>query len=252
MKKFLKKNIYIIAIEIIAIILIGYIYLDNTYQAHDLPFHLANIKNLVSNNLKADLIMPNIGNGLGYGLYIFYPKLPHLIYAGIAGTLSAIGVEIINSVLITNILVSIASSLTMYFLVIEMTKNKKQAFASAIIYMLFPYRLGTITVRMALTENFAGIFIPIILLGIYYLFKDEKKKFYITFILGYTGLILSHYLIAMYFSIFVLIILIFCIDKLFREKRIIRLLIGTLAVIILVLPNITIFLEHYNRRISGI
>ncbi len=140
----------------------------------------------------------------------------------------------------------------MYFLVIEMTKNKKQAFASAIIYMLFPYRLGTITVRMALTENFAGIFIPIILLGIYYLFKDEKKKFYITFILGYTGLILSHYLIAMYFSIFVLIILIFCIDKLFREKRIIRLLIGTLAVIILVLPSITIFLEHYNRRISGI
>ena len=83
MKEFFKKNIYIIAIILITIILIGYIYLDNTKQAHDLPFHLANVENLIKNDLKADLIMPNIGNDLGYGLYIFYPKLPHLIYSRI-------------------------------------------------------------------------------------------------------------------------------------------------------------------------
>lgn len=82
--------------------------------------------------------------------------------------------------------------------------------------------------------------------GIYYLFKDEKKKFYISFILGYAGLILSHYIIAMYFSIFVLIILLFYIDKLLKNKRIIKLILGVLAVTILVLPNISIFLEHYN------
>lgn len=246
MKEFLKKNLYIIAIVIIAIILIGYIYLDNTKQAHDLPFHLANIKNLISNNLSANLIMPNIGNNLGYGLYIFYPKLPHLTYAIVAAIISIVKIDIIDSVLITNILVSIVSSISMYILVLEISKNKKQAFISSIIYMLFPYRLGTITVRMAITENFAGIFIPIILLGIYYLFKDEKKKFYIAFVLGYAGLIFSHYIIAMYFSIFVFIILLCLVDKLFKEKRIVRLIIGTIAVAILVLPNIIIFLEHYN------
>ncbi|MCI8620983.1 MAG: YfhO family protein [Clostridia bacterium] len=99
---------------------------------------------------------------------------------------------------------------------------------------------------MAITENFAGIFIPIVLLSLYYLFKDEKKKFYIAFIIGYAGLIFSHYIIAMYFSIFVFIILLIYIDKLFKEKRVLRLILGTLAVIIIVLPSIVIFLEHYN------
>lgn len=248
MKEFLKKHIYVIAIAIIAIVLIGYIYKDNTNHAHDLQFHIANIQNLVSNNLKVDLVMPNIGNNLGYGLYIFYPMLSHFAYAIVASLLSIFNVKTIDSILVTNLIVSIVSSIAMYILVLEVSKSKKQAFIAGIIYLLFPYRLGTITVRMALAENFAGIFIPIILLGIYYLFKDEKNKFYITFILGYTGLILSHYIIAMYFSIFVIIILLFYIDKIFKEKRYIKILIATLAVTVLVLPNMIIFLEHYGEN----
>ncbi len=84
MKKQITKNIYVILLGIIVILLIGYIYLDNTKQAHDLPFHLANIHNIVSNNLKITPVMPNLANNLGYGIYIFYSVLPHLAYAIIA------------------------------------------------------------------------------------------------------------------------------------------------------------------------
>lgn len=248
MREFLGKNKYIIAIIIIYTIFIGTIYLDNTKNAHDLQFHLANIKNIMSNNLKIDLIMPNIGNNLGYGLYIFYPMLTHFTYAIISSILSIINIDLIDSVLITNILISILSGISMYILVLKTTESKIKASMSTIIYLLFPYRMGTITVRMALAENFAAIFLPIILLGLYYLFKDEKKKFYICFVIGYVGLIFSHYLISMYFSIFVFIILLFYIDKIIKNKRIITLGLGVLGVVILVLPNIVIFAEHYGME----
>ena len=220
--------------------------MDNTKQAHDLPFHLANIDNIVSNNLKITPIMPNLAYGLGYGIYIFYPVLSHFFYAVIASVLSVFGVKTVSSILVTNVIVSVISSLTMYFAVSEITKNKKWAFVSALIYMLFPYRLGTITVRMALAENFISIFIPVVLLSIYYLFNDEKKKFYISFIIGYTGAILSHYVMSVYFTVFVFLILLFNIKKLFKNKRILTLLIATIAVCVLefVIPT-----EEYNWTI---
>ena len=160
MKEFIKKHAYAIALVAVTIIMVGWASLDNTKQAHDLPFHLANIDNIVSNNLKITPIMPNLAYGLGYGIYIFYPVLSHFFYAVIASVLSVFGVKTVSSILVTNVIVSVISSLTMYFAVSEITKNKKWAFVSALIYMLFPYRLGTITVRMALAENFISIFIP--------------------------------------------------------------------------------------------
>lgn len=164
MKEFLNKNFYIIGLIIIGVILIGYIYLDNTKQGHDLLFHIANIHNIVSNNLKVTPVMPNLAHNLGYGIYIFYPIATHFIYAIITALLKIFGLKTINCVLIINILVSILSSIFMYKLVLEIAKNKKVAFISGIIYMLLPYRLGLITVRMALAENFAGLFIPCVLL----------------------------------------------------------------------------------------
>lgn len=246
MKEFIKKHAYVIALVVVTIIMVGWASLDNTKQAHDLPFHLANIDNIVSNNLKITPIMPNLAYGLGYGIYIFYPVLSHFFYAVIASVLSVFGVKTISSILVANVIVSVISSLTMYFAVSEITKNKKWAFISALIYTLFPYRLGTITVRMALAENFISIFIPIVLLSIYYLFSDEKKKFYTSFIIGYTGVILSHYVMAVYFTIFVGLILLFYIKKLFEDKRILTLLVAVGVVCILVLPNIILFVENYS------
>lgn len=246
MKKFIKEQKYIILIILISVISLGYIYKDNTIMGHDLYFHIAEIRNMVENTKDFTLVVPNIGYNLGYGTYIFYPCLSHVCYATIASVLSIINISCINSILITNVLTSIISGIGMYYLALRLTKSKKQAFISALVYLLFPYRMGNITVRMALAENFAGMFLPFVLLGLVYLFEDNKKKFYTFFTIGYVGLILSHYVMSMFFSIFVFLILIFNIDKLLKNKRMKTLIIGVLAVTILVLPNIAIFAQHYN------
>lgn len=249
MKKVVKEHYKtIIGIILIAIVIIGYVYQVDTLRSHDLSFHIANIKNIMDNHLKVNPIMPAIGNNLGYGIYIFYPCLPHFVYALLASLLGIFKLSLVDRILIINILVSILSSIILYFLSFKLSKNKTVAFLSAIIYLLFPYRFGTITIRMALNENFTSIFMPLILLGVSYLLDENfnKKKFYIYFVLGYTGLILSHYVLALFFTIFLLIILLWNIKKL--KERFIPFFKAVIIVSILVLPNIVILLEHYKMK----
>lgn len=249
MKKFLKENYkYLLGICLVAICFLGYIYKDSTMQAHDIAFHLANIQNIMDHSLKPSFIMPRLAHDLGYGLYLFYPFLPHLFYGMIAQSLAVFSVPLIRSVLFTNILVSILSSFCMYALSYRLFRDKRLAFLSALIYLLFPYRLGTITVRMALNENFCGLFIPLILLGLTYLLGEhvEKKKFLLFFIIGYVGLIFSHLVLAFFFSIFLFIILLFYFEKWKNPNILISFLEGVGIVSVLVLPNIFLFIEHYG------
>ena len=51
---------------------------------------------------------------------------------------------------------------------------------------------------------------------------------------------------SVYFTVFVFLILLFNIKKLFKNKRILTLLIATIAVCVLVLPNIILFVENYS------
>ena len=248
MKETVKHYIFIIGISLIATFILGFIYHNDTLRGHDLSFHIANIQNMVDHHLNINFIMPVIGNNLGYGLYIFYPFLPHFIYALLTFFLSIFKISTIDSILIINVFISIISSIVLYFLSYKLSKNKKVAFLSAIIYLLFPYRLGIITVRMALNENFAGIFMPIILLGLSYLLDENinKKKFYIYFVLGYVGLILSHYVLALFFTIIIWIILLWNMKKIIDKNRFIPLIKAIILISILVLPNIIIFFEHYQ------
>ena len=67
-------------------------------------------------HININFIMPVIGNNLGYGLYMFYPFLPHFIYALLTFFLSIFKISTIDSILIINVFISIISSIVLYFL----------------------------------------------------------------------------------------------------------------------------------------
>ncbi len=244
---FLKKNaIYLMGLIFIISVLLALIYQDPTIQGHDLGFHIANIKNLLSMpHLIPSFIVPNIAHNLGYGLYIFYPALPHFLYALFIKTFS---LPLVSGVLAFNVIALLLSGFSMYLLSYRVFKKSKYTFLSSLVYMLFPYRLGTITVRMALNENFSGIFLPLILLGVIDLIEEpvHEKRFFLFFILGYVGLFLSHYLISLYFTIFLGVFLLFQGRKFFNKKTLLSFLKATLVVLILVLPQMILFFEHYS------
>ena len=235
------KNILIILL--ISVVIMLPLFLNgNYYSGHDTNFHIANtlsLKEQMTNNLNT-YIMPNIVGSFGYGTRLFYPILSHLTIAVVSILTS---LDILISFKIVHLLTLFLSGISMYFLSKRISKSNKIALISAIIYILFPYHLSDIYIRDALGECFLFIFIPIILLGLSYLFED-KNKFYLFFTLGYIGGMLSHFTMMIYFTLLLLPFFIINRKKVFKKDIIITLIITAITILIIVSPSLVTMIEH--------
>ncbi len=205
----MKKDIkFLGVILLVAIITMLPMFLSSYKSSHDTKFHLANIASLTE-QIEKDFLFPskivgNIGNDFGYGTALFYPPLGHY-------STSYLNVFIDNPVISLKIIHFIGlllSGVTMYYLAKKISKNKFIGLLSAIIYMLFPYHLSNIYVRDALGESLIFIFLPLIFLGLYELFNNNIRNFYIFFVIGYVGGMLSHLIMMCYLTVIILIFLI--------------------------------------------
>lgn len=253
-----KRYIYLIII-IVSIVSIFPLLVKSNVWGHDTNFHLANIEditNSISFTNPLPKISTNIGNNLGYGVHLFYPPLPHYISGYINLFFKIINLGTDNCLVFIYLIASILSGISMYHLSLELTKNKYIALTSSVIYLLFPYRMGDIIVRSSLNEVFIFIFIPMILLSLNRLINN--KSYLWLFVVGYTGLILSHLVMTLYTTLFLIIWAIICLKK----ENIIKLIKGVILVTILVLPflsllisqklngNYLVFLDGYMSNIN--
>ena len=144
-------------------------------------------------------IIESLSNGFGYSWNLFY------------GPLTTYGIIIIN-LIVNNFIISykifvyillILSGLFMYKLMNQMTANRNIALLAAGIYILAPYHLTDLYVRNALGEFASFVFIPLVFLGLYNLFNNEDKNYYLT--IGAVGLILTHNISTLVTAIFAFI-----------------------------------------------
>lgn len=123
------------------------------------------------------LLTPFFCRNFGYTMTVFYgPLVTYLPYALSLITNSVhIAIKIFSAITIP------VSGIFMYNFIYEVTKNKGMSFLSAVIYMVFPYRLEVYFNRFAMGEIMSLVFIPIVFQGLYNLLHGDKKKhFYIT------------------------------------------------------------------------
>ena len=176
------------------------------------------------------VIMSNFCNEFGYSWNLFYSP----ITAYVPLLFHFITNSFVLDIKIFMVVVTILSGITMYELMHTVTKNKYTSLLGAVIYILAPYRLTDMYIRMALAELVSFIFLPMVFQGLYILFHDDKmdiKKPEIILIIGAFGLILTHLVMAMYTAIIAFIYLIVNIQKL-KEKRILKKLAISLVFII--------------------
>lgn len=241
----IKIDKYYFFIFLISIFLLFPLLSNNYFYGHDTGFHVANvlsfIKNLQWSNIANLKILPFIANNFGYGTNIFYPNLPHfitaLIYKYTPGT-------IFTSIKITDFLLNFLSGITMYTFMKTITKHKNLSFIATLFYITAPYKIYDYLYRDALVESFVFVFLPLIFLGIYYLFHNQSKKFYFYFVLGYVGLLNSHLVMSIYVTLFLSIFLIFHFKKVWNKKTILRLLCATFLVILISLPFLIPLFTH--------
>lgn len=226
---------------------------DTFYMAHDIVFHISNIKVIASeisfSNIFPGKIFPDLVNNLGYGVNLFYPVFPHLVSAYLYKLLG----DIVITFKILDLVIINLAGIVMYKYIYKVFKDRKCALMSAITYISMPYLFADIFIRCALNESFLFFIIPLIFLGIHYLIDDNNKfMFYLLFVLGYVISINSHLVLSVYLTIIILIYLLVFRKKVFRWKVIKEFIIASIFIILLVLNFVVPLLEHYNLGIYDI
>ena len=120
------------------------------------------------------LINQNYCKGVGYSMNLFYPPL--VTYLPIL--LKFITSNYMGALKLFGAICIIASGITMYKLVYQITKKRTIALLSAIFYLIAPYKLANVYKRFAIGEFTAMVFIPLVFLGLYNLIQQDGKKHY--------------------------------------------------------------------------
>ena len=172
------------------------------------------------------MIMPNSCNNFGYSWNIFYSPLT--AYAPLI--FKIFNFSFVNCLKIFMFVITILSGIAMYKFVAKVTKNNKIATLSAILYVLVPYRITDMYIRVAISELTSFIFLPIIFNGLYTILNEEKTSYALAW--GTIGLVLTHTVVTFYMAILCFIYVLVFIKKL-KNKQILKNLIFNLIIIVL-------------------
>lgn len=172
------------------------------------------------------MIMSNFCNNFGYSWNIFYSPLT--AYIPLIFRIFSFSFETCLNLFM--FVVTVATGIAMYKFVIKITKNKNIAILASVLYIIAPYRITDMYVRMALAELTSFIFIPMVFSGMYSIINENKKSSLL--IIGASGLILTHTVVCMYTAMLCFVYLIVFIRKL-NKKSILNLLVSLLMIVII-------------------
>ncbi len=181
---------------------------------HDGQDHIARIANFYINLQQGVLIprwAPNLDWGYGHPILMFLYPLPSYI----ASLFHFTGLSLIDSTKIVFFLGMFLSGFTMYAWLSRLW-GKPAGFFGAILYVIAPYRLVELYVRGDIGENFAFIFIPLVLLFIDNLSIRRDKKDILWGSICFALLILSHNAISLMFVPFFAL---YCLYTLYVSQK---------------------------------
>lgn len=202
---------------------------------HDTSYHYTNIFELKEQILNNGLfniqnnIVGDIANNLGYGTRIFYPPVSHYSVAIIDLPIDNLEV----SLKIYSFLAVLISGITMYYCTKKISKNLNVSLFASVIYMLYSYHLSEVFIRDAIGELLIFIFVPLIANSIYDLLILNGKRFYILFITGFVGMILSHANMTLYLAVLLGGFLVLNLKSTLKKENLTKLATGTVLTLLL-------------------
>lgn len=241
----MKKIFIFILLFMISIISIFPLIVRTNLWGHDSQFHVSLISDIAENISLTNpfpKITSNVANGIGYGTHLFYPPLPHYFSGYLHLLMQNVGFSASDTLALTYFIISLLSSYVIFKLSFTLSKKKSIALLSSIIFLLMPYRISNIITRSAFNEVFVFLFFSLILLSLENLLND--KKFLTLFVIGFTGMFLSHLPLSLFGCLFILIWGLLHIKKLLNKDKIKNILIGILLVSVMVLPYFSLLLSQ--------
>lgn len=183
----------------------------------DLNFHLYRIEGLKDGLLSGQFpvrIDPTHNNGYGYITASVYPSL----FLYLPALLRLCGISLVTSYKIFLFAINLATAFIMYGCTKKMTKSNFAALFAAVVYTLSTWRIVNLIYRAAIGEALAMTFFPVVILGLYYILKGDKSKWWVL-ALGCSAIFHSHIISCIFIAMLsVVTILVFWRD-IISEKR---------------------------------
>jgi len=200
---------------------------------HDSSYHLVSIAGLADSN--EGKIFSGMWNNIGYGEGIFYPQLSHYVGVAVYKVVSIFGFSVLTAAKITNVLLLYCSGLTFYLFVRQVLGKKamKGNIIASLLYIGATYHMSCILIRDAMAETALYVFIPIVALSLYYLVKQDYKKFLLSFVIGVAGCMNSHLVLTIWLVIFCVLFAIYKRKLFFTKKNILYVVLGSVITLTL-------------------
>lgn len=187
----------------------------------------------ISNGSFLGNVIPKFSNNFGYSWNIFYGAFTTfgiIIFKMITGSYT-IGYKAFCFICL------LLSGISMYVFVKKVSANNNVAVLAGSLYIMAPYHLTDLYIRNSLGEFAAFIFIPLVFLGLYNLFKKEKGDWLL--VVGSVGLLFTHNITCLYTAILAIIYIIINFKQL-KNKQILKSL-GINILLILVISSTFLF-----------
>lgn len=191
---------------------------DSYGLAEDMFFHLSRIEGITQGiqagyfPVRNELFwLKNYGYGTGYfypDLFLYFPVLLRLL-----------GFSLLTCYKIFMVVCTFFSLGSFYLTARIIAKNRFAGLASAILFGFCAYRCIAVFYRGAVGEVQAFIFLPLIVLGLYYIFSGEPERWWV-FALGFWGLLSCHIISLVLAAIITAVFLLLNIKTIFENRQI--------------------------------
>ena len=231
-KKFFWISVCVLLfVSLISILPFG---LSCSQAGHDIWYHSATIdavNDAWKNGNFGTRIYGLICQDYGYGNGLFYTMLP---VGMIVVFMNLFHMSASWAICLMLIIISALSGMVVLAFVKKVFKSNLIAAICALFYILFPYFMSDIYVRMSLSEIFLMLAIPMIALGIYDLIENANyKSFMFFFTVGVALAILTHLATTIYIGVVVLIYLILNWKKFISNYKFVPFLISCFIILCL-------------------
>ena len=167
----------------------------------------------------------------GYGNGMFYSVIP----AGLATIfIKVLHLNLTAAVGLELALLFALNGIVFYWFLKRMFNKTNLAWICSLLYMFAPYILNQVYVRFSFSEVFLSLAVPLIFWGLFeLLIKNNNGLFMFLFTAGYSLSILCHLTMTIYITIFVAVALCFFFKQIFKQGKIIPLVISTAIVLLI-------------------
>lgn len=190
------------------------------------------------------IIMSDFCNEFGYSWNLFYS----ILTAYVPLLFRFFGASYVGCIKLFIYMITALSGFTMFAFTKRVTKSKKIALLASIFYILLPYRITDMYMRIAIAELASFVFLPMVFHGIYAILEDcqtaeKTKPMNPILIIGTVGLLLTHTVVTLYTAIFAFVYVVFQWRKL-NKKAFLQLGISLVIILLLTAFFLVPFLEH--------